>query len=1006
MWISRIVFFYFLSLLFVEQGLSDNQHFGGNDSLLTENFIDLSDIYSDFYIPDSALCFYKKALKCMNCPWDIKDYHTIYFGLCLAYLDDYNYDSSLYYGKKAYDLLKSYDHSDSLWQIKHHEKISFILGHLYSICNEYDVALQYYSDGIKYVDSLSLIEPSFDKRLDLSWYYSNIAAVCFELSHYSKAIEYYDLSIDLQNALPENSELYSAYNYLSLAEILILKGDYFLALIYYQHVINVYKKHYGHNTVEVGIVYNNIGLVYFNKGDYSKSLNYFNKAMNIVHPKRNNAIEVLANIYNNLADVYRKLNKYELAEDYFYSVLTIYDTLYANYSLETAFLYNNLANLYKDTGEYDRALKYYFSSLFIREKILGKKHDKIAQVYQNIGIVFSYKHNFDSALVYFQKAIGANTYGFNNLNILTNPSLSSGIISKAELLETLIHKAEALLKLNGLCVNPCDTMVAVALETYDLAIKMSDYLRFEYQNDQSRLLLNSKTQQIYHHAINYLLQLDNQNEYFEKTFEYCERSKNYHLFTRLFEQRAKQASGVPWEIIEKEKELLTLIDIYQIKVHHAALRDSFSISKYKKKIFDLSNEQNDLVSNLENNYPNYYKKRYDFNVPNVLDIQNELKRDQALLNYYYDDSLLYIYVISSDTFFILKNVLSVSFNKNINNFIRSINLIRIQECFDLAFLLYQELFKPILNSIDSKKELIIIPHGILYFIPFEALISIPIQYDHSLKIPYIINNFSIKYHYSVSLWYSSINKTPNIKNPFKYNYDFIGFAPVFINDNSNNICSDTIEKENDLLAFNEFGSPIEPLPYSGEEVQSIYSLFRQHGKKARSFLFQTATEENFKTNIKQAKYVHLATHGLINYSEPFLSGLLFYNSNLNPEYFNRNNPDVNTNDGILYLNELYGLDINAKLIIISACESGTGKLEKSEGIMSMTRGLLFAGAKNIIISLYKVPDKHTKDLMFEFYQKMLLGYPYAEALRLAKLELINKNSSFPKIWSSFILVGI
>ena len=97
--------------------------------------------------------------------------------------------------------------------------------------------------------------------------------------------------------------------------------------------------------------------------------------------------------------------------------------IYAPNSLEKAFLLNNIANLHKDLGEYSSALDCYFNSLNIRRALLGNKHDKVAQIYQNVGVLYLSENNFDSALIYFQKAIIANTYGFNNIDI--NPGSNS-----------------------------------------------------------------------------------------------------------------------------------------------------------------------------------------------------------------------------------------------------------------------------------------------------------------------------------------------------------------------------------------------------------------------------------------------------------------------------------------------------------------------------------------------------------------------------------------------------
>ena len=98
--------------------------------------------------------------------------------------------------------------------------------------------------------------------------------------------------------------------------------------------------------------------------------------------------------------------------------------------------------------------------------------------------------------------------------------------------------------------------------------------------------------------------------------------------------------------------------------------------------------------------------------------------------------------------------------------------------------------------------------------------------------------------------------------------------------------------------------------------------------------------------------------------------------------------------------------MNADLVVLSSCESGIGKLVKGEGLMGLTRGFLYSGSNNLIVSLWKVSDKHTAELMIELYKNILAGKSYSQSLRAAKLKLIqNPITAFPKSWSSFVLIG-
>jgi CHAT domain-containing protein len=185
------------------------------------------------------------------------------------------------------------------------------------------------------------------------------------------------------------------------------------------------------------------------------------------------------------------------------------------------------------------------------------------------------------------------------------------------------------------------------------------------------------------------------------------------------------------------------------------------------------------------------------------------------------------------------------------------------------------------------------------------------------------------------------------------------------------------------------------------------SLFSGYGIEARGVLRSEATEEMFRESSGNYKYVHLATHGLINPEKPELSGLVFWKENSDrfedtPELFIAEKE----NDGVLYTKEIYNLDLHADLVTLSACETGAGKLVKGEGLLSFVRGFTYSGIPNMLISYWKVNDKTTVDFMYEFYEGVVAGDSYSSALRKAKLAAISKpSSSFPSIWGNFVLIG-
>jgi CHAT domain-containing protein len=185
------------------------------------------------------------------------------------------------------------------------------------------------------------------------------------------------------------------------------------------------------------------------------------------------------------------------------------------------------------------------------------------------------------------------------------------------------------------------------------------------------------------------------------------------------------------------------------------------------------------------------------------------------------------------------------------------------------------------------------------------------------------------------------------------------------------------------------------LPHSGEEIKTIARLFEKNSLKSISYLREQADEENAKAdNMKDFDYIHFSCHGLLN--DDFQSLVL-----------SQLPPDKSKEDGYFTLNEIMNCDYNAKLVVLSACETGIGKMYKGEGVTGLTRAVMYAGTPAVVASLWKVDDIATKELMVNFYRYMLeKKMDKVEALRQAKLELLkNKNYSNPLYWSAFVMYG-
>lgn len=317
-----------------------------------------------------------------------------------------------------------------------------------------------------------------------------------------------------------------------------------------------------------------------------------------------------------------------------------------------------------------------------------------------------------------------------------------------------------------------------------------------------------------------------------------------------------------------------------------------------------------------------------------------------------------------------------------------------------ASTLYQKLIAPARNLLAGKRHLIIVPDGVLQRLPFGALLKAPTKKTgvaDPVDLPYLIKDFAISYAPSVSVWarlHDSVSK--NTKAP----KDFIAIGnPLYP------------QEAQGLFALLPGGAKLQPLKYSQGEMERISALF---GKNSDVTLYQgaQANETSVKSVglLNQYRYVHFSVHASANEAVPKFSGLF-----LSPPFSHgAETNSLSQGDGVLTTEEIMGLRLNAELVSLSACETGLGKQIRGEGMMGLMRAFIYAGTPSVAVSLWKVDERATADLMENFYKYLLHGKRQkagtyirlnkAEALQEAQLDAIREGNA-PYYWAPFVLVG-
>jgi CHAT domain-containing protein len=888
-----------------------------------------------------------------------------------------------------------------------HSRTASFLGNLgiyYEKLGEYQLAIDYYRKSEKVFRNLYGDE---DRMIAAA--YNNIGIVYAEMGKTDSALIMHQNALAIRLKLFGQNHLHTAASYNNLAAIYYRMGDYQRALDNERKVLNIRLKLIGREHPLTALTYSNIGAIHENTGRYELSLTNHLIAFEIrkkvlpeMHPE-------LAASYTNLANVYRHFDELDKALEYHEMALAIKLEVYGEGHPEIPSTLNNIGDAYHWLHEYEKA------NLKFREAIESLKriyplevHPSLALYYVNIAKNYQEMPRLDSAMAYVQKAIAS-----NKKPVLRRTAVDDTILSEVVYLKTLSLKAElhSLIYLS----DPAElSQLESAIDVYMKTIGLMEKIRFSYVTNESKLFLAEKSANVFTEAMNniHLLYKKTDDISLKKDmFNIIERSKSAVLYEMIMQSRATDFSGIPDSLVKQANYLNEKIHTLKIDADRLEEQNDSAGNQELARLYDeIFNQQAsylNLVKQLESTYPRYKELKYNTEIISPEMITRLLGRNTVVLNYYIADTTLYIYSISKDGNGLFVIDISDDFEDKVLSFLRAIKKYRIDDFNRGNEALYKILIHPVESAIKGKSEVIIIPDKYLYCLPFETLHK-PVTADMPSDFTnrdYLVKTHNISYHYSNTLYCQILqeNKTGTGAG------GFIGFAPVFNSDSLNNQVTHRGAYIFDTISFNDYetlrsisidGKTYNYLPYSEKEVSSIASLFKDRNLNAEAFLYGNANEISFKHNIPDYKYIHLATHGIVNEMNPNLSGIVF------------SQPEMESgiptfDDGILFAGEMYNLDLNADLVVLSACETGLGKIVNGEGIMSMTRGFIYSGTPNILFSLWKVGDKNTYELMVNFYTDIIEGDPYSKALRNAKLKLIeNEATAFPANWAGFTLVGV
>lgn len=594
--------------------------------------------------------------------------------------------------------------------------------------------------------------------------------------------------------------------------------------------------------------------------------------------------------------------------------------------------YRNLASMNRQWQQFDIADSYMQKAEKLLLETKNQQPRKRAKLYYEKALLLfdeqKYEESAKQILVVFKTLIP----NYNSKDVLPN---KNQLYAETVLVDALDLQAE-ILKIK----DPKN-----ALKAFELSFYIEDLLMNSLVYENSKILMQLRSRNRTEKCLfvyDELFSKEGKTKYLEEAFQLSEKTKSGIL--KGYRSNIKNASAEEKQLLQELQNLNNAILKEQQK------GDSANISK----INTLIKQQNEVMISLkkvQSENTDYIPEKCDVKV-----LLSKLKKDKAMMVYYFMGSeKLYFFVLQNDQ--IDLNHINIT-HLGIPRIAQFIDYFNSPDAITNDISGYNHYGKDVYDLLKLPnnsvyKNLVIVPDGILNFLPFEALITQESNTTNFAKMHYLLNDFRIAYTTSANIYL-------NAKPVSKSKKTVLGVFPVFE------------------------GTSFE-LSYSKKELESIRRNFK--GKYLEN---SNAGFADFKNNASNYSILHLSTHASSGDIETPAS-IKFYDQE------------------ILY-SELYNLHINPDLVVLSACETGIGKLYKAEGAMSIARGFQFAGAQNLLFSLWKVNDFTTSVFMSDFYKNVKNDVSYFEANTNAKREYLNDKSipnakKSPYYWSSFVYYG-
>ncbi|MDY7020057.1 MAG: CHAT domain-containing tetratricopeptide repeat protein [Cyanobacteriota bacterium] len=869
------------------------------------------------------------------------------------------------------------------------------LGYLYSYQQQYQKAEQYYERAVE------IVEKAFDPNhpviavnlLHLATVYRNQERFEEAESLFKRAVTIYENAWGTEHPT-------LATTLFQLAALYHDQGRYDEAETLYRRSLTIQEKVLGTQHHSVANTLNSLGRLFHFQGRFQEAESHYKRALAGLEATLGSNHPDLAFSLQGLGLLYRNQGRFEEAKTLLERSLTLKEQGLGTESPAVANILNHLAGLYHAVGRYDTAESLHKRSIEITEKTLGKNHSSIASDLNSLGSIYRYQGRYSEAEVLFKRALKI----YESVLGTEHPYFGGNLHNLALLYNAQGNIPESLNFLHR----------SLEIEEKNINVLLATGSERQKQ-DSMKTLLSSTYQTISLH----IQEAPNNPEAARLAMTTILRRKG-----RVLDVIANDIQLLRNNLTPENKQFLDELEAVKTKLARLIYKkpEDISLGSYQRKVAKLKAEAEKLEIELSRRSAEFRTVSKPVTIEAV---QQFIPEDAALVEFVYyipynarenrtgkPRYAAYILKSSGEPQWVDLGESEAIEKAAFRRFSFSMQLKDRRDAErgnttkmkKAGRALDELLMQPIRKKVGNTRHFILSPDDQLNLIPFAALVDENNQY--------LVENYQITYVTTgrdllrlENQEYSSDQPPVMLANP---NYDNEGKpqTPVLVASRGSHQVSEDIQ-----ISFG-------PLPGTAKEAEAIAPLLSN-----MTVLTESQATENAIKALNSPQILHIATHGffLKNIQEIAPKTRGFFGNDAVEISEKKENPllrsglalagfnprESGSEDGVLTALEAANLNLRGtQLLILSACETGLGELENGEGVYGLRRAFTLAGAESQLISLWKVDDTGTKELMTQYYQRLLQNQGRSEAFRQTQLEMLKSEKyQHPYYWAAFVVVG-